>query len=777
MAKVTFTTKGWLEVWYIGPQDVYVSRHRDETEATESATTYAASLPAGDHTFEFRYPRKVVKVFGVINPNQGGDVTAPTVPGNVVEVGHTATTATIAWDASTDNIGVAGYQVFKDGLPEATTEELSYPFTGLTPDTAYSFTVAAYDAAGNYSGESNAVLITTEPNAAPVWSAGTQELTTGDSYTLDLTTVCSDADGNPLTFSVVSGTLPTGITFNSVAKTVSGTPTTVQTQAVTFRASDGIVNTDQVITFEVLDADATAPSVPTLSASAVSSSQINLSWTASTDTGPANERSSGVASYKVYRSTDDVTYSLRTTVATTSYSDTGLTAETTYYYKVSAVDGASNESAQSSAARATTNAAWLTVPDFTFTEGTAGRQSFADYVPFGATSFTLTPTTPGITVDSDTKELVYDGVTAATTYTNRVLSSNTSQSEDWLDRINDPLVVWYHNFDSAAEVNAFRWTGNYGNDPNAIGRQDADLVRWVETGGADGGGYLEIYRPAYAAGTTRYVDGVHWWRPFSALTGASNGRGEDDPAADGTLPVGTLIATNGGSQTYNWTNSGNPNQGWYGHSSVQNSYFDGGDFWLQVRVMADPRRTTNPAVKVGKFSSFTTTRASYTTQELVTYSGYWSGATSSAYAGMPNVHNVYQGYGYQELASVSTGSPRNPSSASPWSYSFGWDTLLYHVSPGRQATNETVFQVWAARSGETSYTLIWDVVYPAYYSADATLQQGWNAFLCWIYQISDEDNQGYYNSSAFYQRYDQIVFKKGNGGSDPNTDGIRCPQV
>lgn len=538
---------------------------------------------------------------------------------------------------------------------------------------------------------------------------------------------------------------------------------------------EGTIGKAASVTTDPAPGDTTVPvwaSSPILTATPISASAIELSCALATD-------NVGVTRYKFERSPDGlgswVTVQDNSTSRTATA--TGLSASTPYYFRVSALDAAANQSAYGTASATTTNAAWLTVPDFTFTEGTAGRQSFADYVPFGATSFTLTPTTPGITVDSDTKELVYDGVTAATTYTNRVLSSNTSQSEDWLDRINDPLVVWYHNFDSAAEVNAFRWTGNYGNDPNAIGRQDADLVRWVETGGADGGGYLEIYRPAYAAGTTRYVDGVHWWRPFSALTGASNGRGEDDPAADGTLPVGTLIATNGGSQTYNWTNSGNPNQGWYGHSSVQNSYFDGGDFWLQVRVMADPRRTTNPAVKVGKFSSFTTTRASYTTQELVTYSGYWSGATSSAYAGMPNVHNVYQGYGYQELASVSTGSPRNPSSASPWSYSFGWDTLLYHVSPGRQATNETVFQVWAARSGETSYTLIWDVVYPAYYSADATLQQGWNAFLCWIYQISDEDNQGYYNSSAFYQRYDQIVFKKGNGGSDPNTDGIRCPQV
>ncbi len=85
--------------------------------------------------------------------------------------------------------------------------------------------------------------------------------------------------------------------------------------------------------------DNTAPTVPNdVTGSAASSNQINLSWTASTD-------DVAVAGYRVYR--DGGTTAI-TTVATTSYSDTGLAANTLYNYTVSAFDAAGNESSKSS---------------------------------------------------------------------------------------------------------------------------------------------------------------------------------------------------------------------------------------------------------------------------------------------------------------------------------------------------------------------------------------------------------------------------------------------
>jgi hypothetical protein len=95
-------------------------------------------------------------------------------------------------------------------------------------------------------------------------------------------------------------------------------------------------------------ADTTAPTAPSnLSASAASSSQVNLSWTASTD-------NVGVASYNVYRSPDNATFSAVASVSGTSHSDTGLAASTIYYYRVTADDAANNESANSNTVSATT---------------------------------------------------------------------------------------------------------------------------------------------------------------------------------------------------------------------------------------------------------------------------------------------------------------------------------------------------------------------------------------------------------------------------------------
>jgi hypothetical protein len=90
-------------------------------------------------------------------------------------------------------------------------------------------------------------------------------------------------------------------------------------------------------------ADTTAPSVPTnLAASAASTSQINLSWSGSSD-------ATGVTGYTVYRGGVAIA-----NVTGTSYSNTGLSAATSYSYAVLAYDAAGNKSAQSAAASATT---------------------------------------------------------------------------------------------------------------------------------------------------------------------------------------------------------------------------------------------------------------------------------------------------------------------------------------------------------------------------------------------------------------------------------------
>jgi chitodextrinase len=63
----------------------------------------------------------------------------------------TQTTVALLWNASTDNVGVAGYSLFRNGTSIATVASPGYTYTGLTCGTTYTFAIEAYDAAGNAS--------------------------------------------------------------------------------------------------------------------------------------------------------------------------------------------------------------------------------------------------------------------------------------------------------------------------------------------------------------------------------------------------------------------------------------------------------------------------------------------------------------------------------------------------------------------------------------------------------------------------------------------------
>ncbi len=87
--------------------------------------------------------------------NDGGTGnTAPSVPGNVQVTGTTPSTATLSWSASTDDLGIGGYRVYRNGTHVATVNATSYTDTGLTPDTEYTYRVAAEDIAGLTSAQS-----------------------------------------------------------------------------------------------------------------------------------------------------------------------------------------------------------------------------------------------------------------------------------------------------------------------------------------------------------------------------------------------------------------------------------------------------------------------------------------------------------------------------------------------------------------------------------------------------------------------------------------------
>src|SRR4029077_8703962 len=91
------------------------------------------------------------------------DTTPPSVPTGLSASGITATGATVSWTASTDNVGVTGYKVFRNGVQVGTPAGPSFTDAGLSASTTYSYTVSAFDAAGNNSAQSAPLSVTTSP--------------------------------------------------------------------------------------------------------------------------------------------------------------------------------------------------------------------------------------------------------------------------------------------------------------------------------------------------------------------------------------------------------------------------------------------------------------------------------------------------------------------------------------------------------------------------------------------------------------------------------------
>ena len=89
------------------------------------------------------------------------DTTAPTAPTNLAASGTTGSTTNLTWTASTDNVGVTGYDIYQGTTLKGSSTTTNYTVTGLTALTAYSFSVKAKDGAGNVSTASNVVNVTT----------------------------------------------------------------------------------------------------------------------------------------------------------------------------------------------------------------------------------------------------------------------------------------------------------------------------------------------------------------------------------------------------------------------------------------------------------------------------------------------------------------------------------------------------------------------------------------------------------------------------------------
>ena len=345
----------------------------------------------------------------VLIVTSGTDTENPAPPADLSAQAASATRVDLAWTAATDDFGVAGYKVYRDGSELATIgPTTSYSDVTVAADNTYEYEVSALDAAGHESARSNAATVTT-PNTLTFDAqadARVQQANSSTNYGTS-TTLRTDGGADPdvesfLRFQVsgASGVVKsaklrlfattgtangpaayktswtgseTSLTWsNRTARTsgatddkgaisaggvvefdvsplVTGNGThsfilaTTSTDEVDFSSRETSTTSRRpqlVVSFGQDTQDPTPPS--SLSAQGVSSSQVDLSWSAASD-------DSAVTGYKVYR--DDA---LLTTIgAQTSWSDTTASAGATYAYEVSALDSAGHESGRSNTATVT----------------------------------------------------------------------------------------------------------------------------------------------------------------------------------------------------------------------------------------------------------------------------------------------------------------------------------------------------------------------------------------------------------------------------------------
>ncbi|NBI28532.1 fibronectin type III domain-containing protein [Chengkuizengella marina] len=302
------------------------------------------------------------------------DNEAPTSPSNLISTAKSESTVDLGWTASTDNVGVVGYDVYQDGVFVDHTTTTSYQVSGLTANTTYSFEVIAKDAAGNSSTASNSLSVTTD--AAPpsggnviVGPDFTVEIVdSGSSVTLKFTPdgVASFADLHYIVNNGVQQNVGS-VEQNGVWEyTIQGLNTGdiidfQYTYFITFGqdsewyqyevGSGGVTNPEPEV-------DTEAPTAPTnLNFTAKGETTVDLTWTAATD-------NVGVVSYDIYK--DGI---LEGNTTGTAHTVTGLTENTIYTFTVVAKDAAGNESAASNGLQVTTDAAPVIPTDPTAQHG------------------------------------------------------------------------------------------------------------------------------------------------------------------------------------------------------------------------------------------------------------------------------------------------------------------------------------------------------------------------------------------------------------------------
>lgn len=160
-----------LQTWEL---NVLLAWHnQDPVSQAEIKRNNASYTYQGNRNPFIDNPSYVNLIWGSQQPS--ADTQAPTAATNLNISGKTSNSISLAWNASTDNVGVTAYNVYMNGSLKATVSSTSATVSGLNPSTTYSFYVVAKDAAGNSSSNSSTVSGTTNAGSTTPSTGCTNE--------------------------------------------------------------------------------------------------------------------------------------------------------------------------------------------------------------------------------------------------------------------------------------------------------------------------------------------------------------------------------------------------------------------------------------------------------------------------------------------------------------------------------------------------------------------------------------------------------------------------
>jgi hypothetical protein len=378
--------------------------------------------------------------------------TAPDAPTSLSATAISTSDINLIWTAPADDGGspITGYMIHRNGVmivDDTASTGTTYSDTGLEPGTTYTYVVMAINAIG-------ASIPSNEATATPSATIDTPDDTVPDAPTSLTATALSSSEinlswtapenngGSPITgYMIYRG--DDEVVDCCTGTTYSDDNLDPETEyAYTVMAINAIGASEESNGASATTDAVSVPDAPTsLTATALSSSEINLSWTA-----PENNGGSPITGYMIYRDGDEVV----DCCTGTTYSDDNLDPETEYAYTVMAINaiGASEES---NGASATTDA-----ETNSFTLAESGTTKLSKAVTKGTNLFAKGPYSISVEITAD-----IDSVSAGVPKLSNIAGTFTIDGANNLQDVTDHSFTKLHLVISK-DLKSIKWTAKEG---------------------------------------------------------------------------------------------------------------------------------------------------------------------------------------------------------------------------------------------------------------------------------------------------------------------------